>query len=996
MKNRVRRIAAILTALVLLLTLVPFSVQAAEGIEILSVDVDVPNAQLGVTLRVDSDFYRSNFDENAVFHVDNTEVKMVANSFKTDEPIGYILVIDRSGYYTAHLKYDYVKQTAIQIINSLPEQDRVAVVFVDNGIECNGTFMLKSAASTLVNGSSCASPGVNPPPSTAVLYKGLQKALQLAATQGDKIPEQKAIVVLSDFGADDDAAIKSSVLEQLDGSIPLITVPFFCEGYTTGEKTRQAAMAVVEASRPELLGRTMLNVEIVRPAQQDFDYSQISTVSTAISEMMYFASFDLDITPLYQAGASAKNMRLQIQNGSDTLTAHVNINVSALPTPIPTEVPATPTPDPNPVILRFGDENATVLQLKQILTDLYYYEGELNRTFDTDTQIALMELCEDNGLEFSDVLREDMWKQLQSGNIKPNTTPVPTITPEPEATRDPNLMLVFGDSNTRVYTLQQKLAALYYLNEDERTMVYDEATQRALYEFCENNGIELQDGVTITMWNLLQSGNAVPKETPTPEPVATPTPTATRDPNQKFAQGDRTGEVRSLQNYLITNFYMAEECRTGEFDGDTQWAVDTFCIVNGLATIDDGMSRDAWEKLISGSALANPTTTPVPVTPEPTRDPQMKFLLDDNNGEVIMLQRNLVKLYYLEEKDVTGVFDQTTLIAVVAFCDINGLPVTEGMSFAAWERLMSDESVPNPTATPKPVEVTPEPVVTPTVAPEYLAIAPGDSNEYVSRYQQKLLEMGYLTEEFVAGTFDEATQRAQDLMCEYNNFAKQTGANVDIQGFAFSSTLKSMSTMSFFEKLEVELSRNLQIGEFKLPIWVIACAVLLLVLILIVILLLMSGKKKSKKRSSGSGTSTEKSGTSAGQQSDLSLSAEDQPTSDIDVNTDVPTSENVNEWPVVLTIQFMGGAPTDYHYMLTDDVPIKIGRRSGSDVLLNASDTIASRDHGQLVYRGSQLYYVDTSKKGSIVDGTPLNNAEKAVSNGSVIEISRHVIRIGL
>ena len=983
MRTTLKRVLALVLAMMLLGAC---ALADVNDLEITKVLVDPANAKMSVILRVGSEVAVHEMEENAAFTVGGKAVKPVEDSLKTDLGVGYILVIDRSGYYSAYIKYEeQVKQTALQIIQTIPNQDRVAVVFVDSGIECNDTFMLKGAAETTVSSSSSAAAQTSGTvkPSAAMLYQGLNKALQLASRTGSNIPEQKVIILLSDFGADDDNSVRSNVLSQLDSSrIPLITIPFYCVDYSTTEQTRVNAMNAAAQGRSELLGRSSLNCEItINGTNGSFDASQSSKVASTVRQSVHFASIDLDIMPLYKAGAAVEEKELRITFGGNSYGARFTLNAAAIATPVAVVTP-TPTPDPNPVIVKFGDETAEVLELQRILTDLYYYEGELDRKFDSDVQVALMNFCNNNGLAFSDEVRQDLWKLLKSGTASPNITATPAPTDTPAPTRDPELYLVMGDTDVKVYTLQKKLVSLGYLDEDDVSRVYDDATQVAVYEFYETNGLPVRDGLTLTAWNKMQSGNALPKVTPTHTPTPTPTPEVTRDPNQKFAMGDTSGELRSLQSYLISHYYMEEKDRSGVFDQNTQFAVDAFCELNGIPLYDNGMSVQAWELLQSGYAVAPTTPAPATTPPPPTRDPSLKFVMDEVNSDVITLQQRLVEMYYLDPDGVTGKFDQQTLVAVVKFCNRNGIATADGMTYVAWNYLMTGSALPAETDTPTPAPATPTP------APEFMDIKPGDSNSYVRKYQEQLVKMGYLTASFTAGTYDEATQAAQDLMCQYNNMNPQQGADVSLQQFVFSATLKDLSDMGFMDKLEVQLSDEMEVGGMNIPLWIPACAALVIFLVVIVVILCMPGKKR--KKAAGKAAAG---GAATGEAQQAALVSTDNPTDAIDTSSDVPTSENVNDWQIVLTISYMGAA-TDHNYILNDGIPIVIGRGSGSDVLINANDTQASRKHGTLVYRGTQLFYTDTSSKGSRVDGEFINNAERPVRAGSIIEISRHTIRI--
>lgn len=997
MKNiGMKRLVALFAAMVILLVN-PICAQAASGTyQILRAVPNHESALMNIRLRVSADFSNTDFEQNAAISLSGVPVLMQSGSLRADAAIGYILVIDRSGYYTAYLRYDDVKSVALQIIQSMNPNDRVAVVFADSNVETNSSFMLPSAAATLINGSVSSQPAGNNMPTPAMLYQGIQTAQQLSSATAADIPEQKAIIVLSDFAADDPDQTRNTVFQQFDPSVPLLTVPFWCSDYRTGQQLRQQAMDAAERGRSELLGLSSFNAEMVVPYDGEFDASQTATITNGLKETMRFVSFNVNIAPLFGRGVPTNDHELRVNYNGMESTLIVPLTPSAIATPIPVAATPTPTPDPNPVVLQFGDENATVLQLQQILKELYYYEGELNRKYDTAVQIALMDFCEVNNFVFSDVLRQDVWNFLLSGQAQPKATPTPAPSATPEPTPNPDIFLKIGDKSSTVYDLKTKLVRLGYLADEDLSMEFDETTQVALYRFCEINGLELRDGLTLAMWNLLQSGTAVANPTATPEPTVFITPEPTRDPAVKFIAGDQNGGVRALQNYLISHYYLDAQNRTGVFDSSTQWAVDDFCAVNGLPPMDDGMSLEAWMLLESGMAKANPTTVPTTNTPVPTRNPLFKFVLGDSNDQVIVLQRRLSQTYYLEETDISGVFDQKTLIAVVAFCDVNGLEFSaddsaaNGMTNEAWTLLMSGNPLANPTATPEPTaEPTATPAPTSTPEPEFLALKPGDSNSYVLKFQQRLVELGYLKDEFTAGSYDDATQVAQDTLCEYNNLTMQIGADVEIQQFVFSPSIKNLASLGFMGQLRLIMEKTFSVAGVEIPVWILACVGLAIFLIAIIILLCVPGKKRRGAQSDGKASS--------GKDKSVLLAEETPATEDIDFNlsADVPTSENVNDWHIVLTITYMGNSQ-DYNYVLADGVPLRIGRRSGSDVLLNAADTTASRDHGTLVYHGNKLYYNDTSKKGSIVDGEPLHMGEREVKAGSTIEISRHSIRVSL
>lgn len=202
------------------------------------------------------------------------------------------------------------------------------------------------------------------------------------------------------------------------------------------------------------------------------------------------------------------------------------------------------------------------------------------------------------------------------------------------------------------------------------------------------------------------------------------------------------------------------------------------------------------------SPSPTPTSTPEPTpTPIPTFGPNDIYIESgDTDALVLKVQYRLKELYYMDQ-DATGTFDSQSQLAVNDFCKANGFAVSEGLTFAAYNKLISKKAVakstptPSPTSTPTPTPTptpSPSPTTTPTPSPT-LTIAPtvsptpeptdnpndivikmNDSSTDVRKVQFRLIDLGY-TDLEATGTFNKQTQAAVNAFCEANGLTSVEG-----------------------------------------------------------------------------------------------------------------------------------------------------------------------------------------------------------------------------
>lgn len=257
--------------------------------------------------------------------------------------------------------------------------------------------------------------------------------------------------------------------------------------------------------------------------------------------------------------------------------------------------------------------------------------------------------------------------------------------------------MTVGSKGEQVRLLQQALIALGYLD-GKADGIFGPKTENAVIKFQQSQGLTA-DGLagtgTQTRLYSLNSGSGS-KETATAAPVATPAPAKSSSslPNEgglfgnnyaTIRPGDKGTRVTVLQTCLIKLKYLDGKA-DGKFGQKTEKAVKAFQKAYGLKA--DGLAGKKTltklEAAVTGDISAA-TATPAPAaTPAPTAAPAPasaevtpvikngEYLCKGNKGEqVTLMQTRLKELKY--DVKVTGTFDETTRLAVVAFQQRNKL-----------------------------------------------------------------------------------------------------------------------------------------------------------------------------------------------------------------------------------------------------------------------------------------------------------------------------------
>lgn len=295
--------------------------------------------------------------------------------------------------------------------------------------------------------------------------------------------------------------------------------------------------------------------------------------------------------------------------------------------------------------------------------------------------------------------------------------------------------LTVGVINSVVKDLQQRLMNLGYMEEDEPTTYYGDATSKAVQYFQRQTGRKM-DGITgVDTWDALMSESA---------------------PHYAAKLGFQGDDITKIQYRLYNLGYLTESGQiNGTFDQDTETAVKKLQEVNKL-TIDGTVGQTTYNLLYSDEVKANiialgeqseivkkyqnrlialgylsgeadgnfGLSTQNAIRAFQSRNdqvvdgylgPDTRSLMDSENAkpfgmrlgeqsdDVKNMQNLLVKYGYLPQDKASGYFGELTKDAVIAFQSVNGLG-TDGTAGAKTLQLLQSgtaKSKPKPKAKTK-------------------------------------------------------------------------------------------------------------------------------------------------------------------------------------------------------------------------------------------------------------------------------------------------------
>ena len=418
------------------------------------------------------------------------------------------------------------------------------------------------------------------------------------------------------------------------------------------------------------------------------------------------------------------------------------------------------------LLLKQGTSGVEVRKLQGRLAELGYYAGGVDGIYGETTASAVKAFQRANGLSGDGQAGVQTQSKLYSSSARYASSPVATA--NPDATRT----LTLGMTGNDVYALQERLIELRYLS-GVADGVFGAETQAALIAFQKNNGLTADGNAgSSTLKKLAGSCKAATRTTPTPVPSGTVT----------LREGDEGENVYILQAYLFELGYYTGRI-DGRFSAETTEAVKAFQRANGL-TADGIAGKGTQSKLTSGSAIPAGSADgsgQESVTPPQTNELTM-LRRGDKSAQVMVMQQYLMELGYLSTQP-DGQFGAGTERAVKLFQEANGLTADGVAGKGTLSILYSGSAVAYGGSSGGSSSSGSSPAATATPRPNTDIVIQWESEgDDVRQYQQRLVELGYLSSKYVTGKFNQPTVEATK--------AFQTMNGLKVDGAAGPQSLK--------------------------------------------------------------------------------------------------------------------------------------------------------------------------------------------------------------
>ena len=356
--------------------------------------------------------------------------------------------------------------------------------------------------------------------------------------------------------------------------------------------------------------------------------------------------------------------------------------------------------------IKFRDKGDNVLNLQVALTELKYYEGELDGKFGTGTLKAVKAFQEAEGLTVDGKAgkkTQERLTELTGIVFEKDETPEEPETPEtpdePEAEVPKGLFagdyrtMQFGTAGNRVRILQRALVALGFDAAVDGD--YGSGTHKAVKAFQTVVGLTADGKAGKKTLQKLEtyfdedgkciSGPIAGNKPAKPE--VDPDAPAYGIPERTLRFGDTGLDVKYTMRRLYDLEYYNKTVDE-KFGASMLQAVKAFQKKNGLTA--DGVIGPATIKvLFSDSALD--ADDPIPEVD--TNDKPRTLKKGDSGEDVKAVQIRLTILGYYSKK-LDGKFGDSTRAAVRTFQARNALTVDGKVGPRTLEKLMSDDAVP--------------------------------------------------------------------------------------------------------------------------------------------------------------------------------------------------------------------------------------------------------------------------------------------------------------
>ena len=466
----------------------------------------------------------------------------------------------------------------------------------------------------------------------------------------------------------------------------------------------------------------------------------------------------------------------------DYLNLKKIVKATATPAPV-----ATPSPVENAssyLVLQMGSSGSHVAALQEALIELGFLSGNVDGIFGAGTQNAVIAFQQKNDYPATGIVDANLQAFLYSGkprNVKNTKTQIKTLAPVS------GVIIRLNNRGELVRTVQTRLKELGYYAE-EITGIYNKTTQSAVKAFQKKNGLKA-DGIcgSDTQAVLLGVGALSATATATPEPTAAPTAAPTFQVPSATVRKGSTGENAKLVQQRLKDLGYLKGKVDGDFGTSSVTALKSFQTKNGLKA-DGEAGRDTYKLLFSYSALsANAQPTAVP-TIAPTIAPATTYapITKDNvvtiklgvQGEAVTrLQIRLTELGYYNAY-VDGKCKADDVAAIKDFQKNNGLSVDGAAGYDTQVKLYSVTAR------------TASGAIAGGTVDTFTTLRKGDVSDAVKEMQQRLIALGYLTDE-ADGNFGRNTFEAVYAFQKANGLPRDGIAGAKTLSKLYSSTAAS-------------------------------------------------------------------------------------------------------------------------------------------------------------------------------------------------------------
>lgn len=292
-----------------------------------------------------------------------------------------------------------------------------------------------------------------------------------------------------------------------------------------------------------------------------------------------------------------------------------------------------------------GQSQTNVVAIKAFLRDRGYYTGRMTPAYTSAVSRSVRDFQAASGLPANGVVDASTWQTLL-------------------------LVVQQGSNGNGVRTLQDWLHNIHGYNSVPVNGVFDAATDAAVRDYQQNNGLTVDGVVGPQTWGALICHNdppPTPTPTPTPPPTPTPLPTPTPTPAplcwpvHSATVNNSGANVFAIQYLLRQHGYALTV--DGVYGPGTTDAVQNFQTAHGL----------------SADGVVGPQTWPVLV---------IQVQQGVYNSDAVTAAQHLLVYQHGYSLTIDGDFGPATHVAVTDFQSGHGLPVSGVVNTTTWSALV--------------------------------------------------------------------------------------------------------------------------------------------------------------------------------------------------------------------------------------------------------------------------------------------------------------------